>query len=157
MTANDIFYPQNLDEASAEQLREAFGVSDWFVYQVDFTGLNFGTSEQVIFTIQSDSDFLWQQATYAADIAAAAYTIDSQPVPNISLQIQDTSAGRYLMTAPVPVPNVFGLGREPFQLKNPRWFRSNSTVVITALNFDAAVEYNLHLSFIGTKFFNYPG
>ncbi len=157
MTANDIFYPQNLDEASPEQLREAFGVSDWFVYEVDFTALNFGTSAQVIFTIQSDSDFLWQQATYAADIAAAAYTIDSQPVPNISIQIQDTSAGRYLMTGPVPVPNVFGLGREPFELKNPRWFRSNSTVVITALNFDAAVEYNLRLSFIGTKFFDYPG
>jgi hypothetical protein len=59
------------------------------------------------------------------------------------------------MSTAAPVPSLFGLGREPYQLKNPRWFRANTQVTVAVSNFDAADTYNLRLSFIGTKFFNY--
>jgi hypothetical protein len=149
--------PQPLNQISPQQLRDAFGVSDFFVYEADYADLAPGATAQYIFTVQADSNFLWQDATYSADIDAAAYTIDSQPVPNCVVTIQDTSSGRQLMSNPVPVPNIFGLGREPYSLKNPRWFRANTQVTVSVTNFDAAVTYNLRLSLIGTKFFNYPG
>ena len=151
------FYPQALSLASPEQLRQAFGVSDWYTYEADFAGLDAGTAQVLTVNVEADSNFLWQQGVYVCDIADAAYEIGTQPVPNVAVSILDTGSGRNLMSNSVPVPNIFGLGREPFTLQNPRWFRANTAFKVTVNNYDASVSYNLRLSFIGTKFFNYPG
>jgi hypothetical protein len=155
MQSQNNMYAQVLANLTPDMLRNAFGVSDFYIYEVDFPGLVAGTAAQSTFTIQADSDFLWQDACYYADIAQAAFTVNSQPVPNVAVTIQDTSSGRLLMSTAAPVPSLFGLGREPYQLKNPRWFRANTQVTVAVSNFDAADTYNLRLSFIGTKFFNY--
>lgn len=146
-------YVGPLCDLTPAQLQEAFGVSDFFIYEVDFTGLASGASALQTFTVQADSNFLWQRATFQADIAGAAFTYSSRPIPNITLDISDTSSGRHLSSSPSPVPNFFGFGSDPADLINPRWFRSNTQVTVAATNYDAAVTYNLRLSFIGTKFF----
>ena len=151
------FYPQALALATPDQLREAFGVSDWFVYECDFSDLAPASITTQTVTVEADSNFLWQQGIFAADIADAAFTVADQPLPNVSINIQDTGSGRNLMSSAVPVQSIFGTGREPFMLMNPRWFRSNTTFKVTVNNYDADATYNLRLSFVGTKFFNYPG
>jgi len=151
------FYPQALALATPDQLRDAFGVSDWFIYEADFSALAPAAVATQTINIEADSNFLWQQGVMVADIADAAFTVQSQPLPNIAINIQDTGSGRNLMSSAVPAQNFFGTSREPFMLMNPRWFRANTTFKVTCTNYDAAVTYNLRLSFIGTKFFNYPG
>jgi len=144
-----------LSQATPQQLADAFGTTDFYVYEADFGSIAAGATGQVNITIQADSNFLWQQGCYYADIAAAAFNIGNQPVPNMTLTITDTSSGRQLMSSAVPVPSIFGLGREPFILPTPRWFRANTQVTLLVANFDAADTYDLRLSLIGTKFFNY--
>lgn len=132
-------------------------VYDWFIYEADFTGIAPGASQTQTISIEADSNFLWQQGVYAANIAYAAYEIGTQPIPNAGVVIQDTGSGRNLMSSAVPLQNFFGLGREPFCLFSARWFRANTTFKVTVNNYDAADTYNLNLSFIGLKAFYYTG
>jgi hypothetical protein len=150
-------YVGPLCDLTPEQLEDAFGVSDLFTYEADFSGLASGATAIYQFNVQADSNFLWQRACFQADIADAAFTYQSQPIPNVTVLLTDTSSGRQLMSAPMPVPSLFGLGHAPADLINPRWFRANTQVTVSVTNYDAAVTYNLRLSFIGTKFFNYQG
>lgn len=151
-------YYQNhgpLSNLTADELEEIFGKSDFYVYEIDFATLVHGgnTPQTSSFNIQTDANFLWQEANVFADIAGAAFTNNSQPIPNVQILITDTGAGRQLMSAPVPVTNIFGLGRETKVLRNPRWFAKMASIQVQVNNIDAAVDYNLKLSFIGTKFF----
>lgn len=146
-----------LCDLTPEQLQDAFGVSDFFTYEVDFSALAPAATQQFTFTVQADSNFLWQRACFQADVAGAAFTYSSQPIPNVTVAIQDTSSGRQLMSSPVPIPSLFGVGHEPSDLITPRWFRANTQVTLSVNNYDAAVTYNLRLSLIGTKFFQYSG
>ncbi len=129
---------------------------DFFVYELDFAAAAPAGTPNLSFTVQANSHFLWQYAAYAADIAAAAYLDSTRPVPNVSAMITDSGSGRQLMSANVPIPAVFGTGQLPFQLPAPRLFKALSNVQVTLLNFDAAVTYNLKLSFIGLKLFPDP-
>lgn len=146
-----------LCDASPEQLQEAFGVSDLYTYEADFSSLAPAATASYTFTVQADSNFLWQRACFSADIADAAFTYSTQPIPNVTCLITDTSSGRQLMSAGMPVPSLFGIGHSASDLITPRWFRANTQVIVSVTNFDASVTYNLRLSFIGTKFFNYNG
>lgn len=146
-----------LSSVTPQQLADAFGVCDFFVYELDFATIAAGASGQANFTVQADSNFLWQQASYFASTAGAAFTQGAMPAPNMNFTLQDTSSGRQLMSSAVPIYSVFGIGRETFILPTPRFFRANTQVTVLVNNFDAAVSYDLKLSFIGTKFFNYNG
>ena len=126
---------------------------DFFVYEIDFAALAPAASSTSSFSIQADSDFLWTSGTFFADIAAAAQTDSTRVIPLISLLITDTGSGRQLMNTAVPIVSLFGNGQLPFVLPRQRLFRPNSNVTITANNFDAAITYNLRLSFIGEKGF----
>lgn len=127
---------------------------DFFVYQVDFLALAAGATATGTFTVQADSDFIWEKATYLADIAAAAVTHDVQIVPLVTILITDTGSGRQLMNSAVPIPNLFGAGELPFIVPRPRQFRSQSTVSVQVTSYVAAgTTYNLHLSLIGEKGF----
>ena len=141
---------------TAQQLDEVFGVRDIFAYEIDFAGLAAaGGTATGNFTVQADSNFLWERACFFADIAAAAQTDSSRVVPLVSCSIQDGGSGRKLMAAEVPISSIFGIGNEPFDLPTPRFFRAQTQVIVTVTNFSAATVYNLRLSFIGTKFFKF--
>lgn len=145
-----------LSQMSDQQLTQLFGVRDFFTYLVSFTGVAPAATAQQTFNVQSDSNFLWQEACLFADIAHAAQTQSSQVLPDVTVLIQDTASGRQLMSAPVPVSSIFGLnGSLPFLLPTPRFFRAQTQVVVSITNNSAASTYDLQLAFIGTKFFKF--
>lgn len=129
-------------------------ISDFFVYEVDFTaGIAAGATGNGSFTVQADSDFKWLKACYFADIAVAAQTDSTRIIPLATVLITDQGSGRQLMSAAVPIPSIFGTGQIPFILPVPKIFAAKSTVGVSVVNFSAASTYNLRLSFIGVKLF----
>lgn len=146
-----------LSQMSPNELTKLFGIRDFFVYELDFAALLHGTtSVPNSFTVQADANFLWQYGCFFADVAAAAQTVGTQPIPLVTCTIQDQGSGRQLMSGGVPLYSMFGFGREPFVLPTPRFFRAQTQVTVALTNFDAAADYNIRLSFIGTKLFNVP-
>ena len=127
---------------------------DFYIYEAEALGIAAagGTANDVI-NIEADSDFILQKMTYEADIAAAAYTFTTNPIPLVTIQIIDTGSGRQLMQQPIPINSFMGDGKLPFYLPNPRKFLRNSTIQIAFVNFDAAIVYNIRLAFIGYKIY----
>lgn len=130
-------------------------LKDFFIYEVDFSALAFGASSTGNINIQADSDFELQKLCYFADIAAASQTDDLRVIPLVTINITDSGSGRFLSSDAVPVASIFGTGQIPFILPTPKIFSARSTVSIEVANFSAATTYNLRLSFIGAKIFNY--
>lgn len=112
-----------------------------------------GGSANDIINIEADSDFILQKLTYEADIAGAAFTANTRPIPNVNVQLIDSGSGRQLMQNPLPIPSIFGTGELPFILSNPRFFAKNSTIQVAYTNFDALIGYSIRLSFIGYKIY----
>lgn len=126
---------------------------DYFAYEIDFLSLAAGASATGSIQIQADSAFKWTKAAYYATIANAAFVLNTIPIPSVTVQLVDTGSGRNLFSAAVPVPSVFGRGELPFILPMARVFQPRSAINVQVANFDAAVTYNLRLTFIGTKIF----
>ena len=124
---------------------------DFYIYEAESLALASGGTSNDVINIEADSDFILQKMTYEADIAAAAYTFTTNPIPLITIQIIDSGSGRQLMQQPIPVNSFMGDGKLPFYLPNPRKFLRNSTIQVAFVNFDAAIVYNIRLAFIGYK------
>ena len=137
----------------ASQMLPRVVYEDFFTYEIDFAALAPAAQANGSIQIQADSDFKWLKSAYYADIAAAAFTATTRPIPSVTVQITDGGSGRNLMNQAVPVPSLFGIGELPFILPIPRVFKANSTINISVTNFDAAETYNLRMSFIGLKQF----
>lgn len=129
---------------------------DFYIYEATALALVAGGNANVIINIEADSDFLLQKFAYQADIAAAAFTFNTKPLPNVTIQLIDSGSGRQLMQNPTPVTSFMGDGQLPFILPNPRKFLANSTIQVAFANFDAAVTYNIRLAFIGYKIYVTP-
>lgn len=136
-----------------QNIQQAYVYKDFFAYELDFPALAPGNSQTGSINVQADSDFIWSKGCYFADIAAAAQADATRIIPLCSVLITDSGAGRQLMNGSVPVPSMFGTGELPFILPMQRIFRSQSVITVQVTNFDAAVTYNLRLSFIGLKGF----
>lgn len=149
---------EQLSQMSDAQLTNLFGVRDFFIYEIDIAALagNSGTA-QGSFTVQADSNFLWQSGMMFADISHGVQTSSSVVVPDVQLTITDTGSGRQLMSAAVPVTSIFGLpgNVQPFELCTPRFFRAQTTVNVSLVNSSTNNTYNIKLQFIGTKFFKF--
>ena len=124
---------------------------DFYTYEAEALALAAGAAANDVIQIEADSNFILQKLAFYADIAAAAFVESTQPIPNVTIQIQDTGSGRNLMANPIPIPSIFGFGRLPFILPNPRVFLKSSSIQVAFANFDAAVAYNIRLAFIGVK------
>lgn len=138
----------NTDPENVDNFRR-----DFYVYEAESLALVSGGTSNDVINIEADSDFILQKMTYEADIAAAAYTFTTNPIPLVTIQITDTGSGRQLMQNPIPINSFMGDGKLPFYLPNPRKFLRNSTIQIAFVNFDAAVTYNIRLAFIGYKIY----
>lgn len=128
---------------------------DFFVYELDFSGLAAGSSLTNSFTIQQEAEFWLSKITFMADIAAADQDESTRVIPLATILINDTGSGRNLMNAAVPISNLFGTGGLPFILPRQRIFEASSVVNVTLTNYNAATDYNIRLSFIGEKAFYY--
>ena len=126
---------------------------DFYVYDAEALALAPAGVANDIINIESDSDFILQKMTYEADIAAAAFTFTTRPIPLVTIQLIDSGSGRQMMQNAIPISSFMGNGELPFILPNPRKFLSNTTIQIAFTNFDAAVTYNIRLAFIGYKIY----
>jgi hypothetical protein len=117
-----------------------------------------GTQSQQL-TIQADSDFEIRRIVYQADLAAAAYVVNAAPVPNYTIQLTDTGAGRNLFNNPAPLSAVAQMGNfvPPVDLPWPKIVARNSTLLCQLTNFDAAAAtYNVRILLLGRKIY-FPG
>lgn len=130
-------------------------IEDYTIYELDFANLASGATANQVIQIQADSIFKWTKGTYYCDIGGAVFTDSTRPIPQVRIQIQDTGSGRVLFNNPVPIANIFGNGQLPFILPVERVFAPRASIQVTAINFSAASTYNIGLSFIGSKIFDY--
>lgn len=138
---------------------------DFYVYEASTTpGTPIPVSAQQTDTIQieADSNFILQKLAYhcqapagTAVAANALGLVQSQLIiPAVALQLVDTGSGRQLMQNPIPIPSLFGDGKLPFILPNPRLFQRNSTIQVVFTNLDATNTYTIRLAFIGYKVYD---
>lgn len=154
--SNDLPGFDTLAKMSDGDLTKLFGVRDFYIYELDFaTVVADGGVQQNTFTVQTDSNFLWQEGTFIASIDGASQLDGTRVLPLVSCNIQDTSSGRVLMSNPAPITNMFGYGSLPFLLPSPRFFRANTQVTVSLINFSDSTDYDIKLSFIGTKFYRF--
>ena len=126
---------------------------DFYVYEAEVLVLAVGAAANDVINIEADSDFILQKLTYQADLAGVAQTDAGRIVPNVTVQLIDTGSGRQLMQNPIPISSIFGTGRVPFILPNPRLFMRNSTLQVAFTSFEAAVTPTIRLAFIGYKIY----
>jgi hypothetical protein len=126
---------------------------DYFTYNANFLSLAGGTSATQNILIEASSDFVWYKAEYFADIALAIQTDSTRVIPLCTVLIVDSGSGRQIMDIATPIPSIFGDGKYPYILPQPKRYVARTNIAITVANFTAATTYNIRLSFSGTKLF----
>lgn len=131
-------------------------VADFFIYsfaQIGPLAVAGAGQDQVI--IQDDSDFELRALSYHFTLADAAFTQSTRPVPNWTIQLTDTGAGRNLFNNPAPLTSIAYPGEAGVRaLPWPKILRRNSTIQITLTNFDAAVATGrCRVAMLGRKLF----
>lgn len=132
---------------------------DLYIYEAQALTLAASATTTDSIQIEADSSFILQKLTYHAPAPAATMLAASalglvegqKIIPNVAIVITDTGSGRQLMPSPIPIPSLFGDGKLPFILPNPRLFMRNSTISIQFTNLDATNAYSVRLAFIGYK------
>lgn len=136
---------------------------DFFVYDFFTPSLAAGASGlPVSQTIQNDSSFLWEKTAFFTTFNdAAIFPVEigqvqfNRVLPLITVQITDTSSGRFQFNREIPLPSIAGDGQFPFILPFPKLFLPKTTITLTLSNYSAATDYlNLHILLIGTKLFS---
>lgn len=128
---------------------------DFFVYQIGpFASLAPAANLPGNVTLDADSDFLWQKFNVFATAGNDGAQQSNQEVPAITVTIKDTSSGRDLMNAAVPLPALAGSGQLPFILPTAKIFQARGTIAVNIANISDNVTYTgIYLAFIGTKLF----
>jgi hypothetical protein len=128
-----------------------------FVYQtpnVAAVAHGAASGSQVI-QFDNNSTFLWLRTTFSADIAGAAFTTSTQPLPLITATIQDTGNGMQFMNAAIPVYQIAGIEPGfPYMLPTPQLIQPNASYSFNFSNYDAAVNYaNVRMQLHGFRIF----
>ena len=140
-----------LASMSEKQLQDIFGIRDIFSYDLSMSGVAAAGTSQASFTVQSDSNFLWQAGMMQCDTTGTP-----TPTPLITCVITDQGSGRQLSSGASLLPAWFGTGQLPFLLPTPRFFRAQTQVNVAITNYSAGTTYtNIKLTFMGTKFFKF--
>lgn len=129
-------------------------VEDFFIYNQNFLLIAPAAVQNQNIQVQADSAFKLTALSFQADIAAAAYTESTRPIPLCTLQMVDTGSGRQLFQNPAPIEAIFGNGQLPFILPLNRIFMPSSVIQMTLTNFSAATTYSVRLQLIGMKVFD---
>lgn len=156
MEIQTIKFPENYTYRPTYELPDNT-MPDFFAYQsAVFSNLAAatGTSSQQI-QIQNDADFELRCIAYYFNLANAAFMQSTRPIPNCTLMITDTGAGRNLFSNPVPIASIAWNGEgDRRDLPWPKIFGRNASVQLTVANFDAAVATGqLYITLLGRKLF----
>jgi hypothetical protein len=111
-----------------------------------------GAVVTVLVNIEQDSWFEWVSSTFC--VANNANEDVPVALPNISVQITDTAAGRNLFSDATPIGLVAGSSQFPYVLPFSRRFKPTTSVIVTFTNFDTANTYkDVVFSMVGRKLF----
>jgi hypothetical protein len=129
--------------------------SDYFWYNGRALNLANATPiGNIIINFDADSNYYLVALTYCADIAGAAFTESTWPLPLITLNFVDSGSGKALMNQPVLLPAMMGDGKRPYRLVRPRVFMANASIQL-ALNASlmavASPAYNVSITLHGYK------
>lgn len=122
-----------------------------YAYPIIFDGLpaNSSSPTTVRTTFSQDTYFLWAGSKYWADIAKAAFTRTSAPIPNVLItRTLGGSAFEYAETQITSLANG-PVADEPKWLGAPFWFAGGQVLVVNARNADAADAYNFRYELWG--------
>ncbi len=130
---------------------------DFFVYSADFVGTNnlpASATRTVSIAIQADSDFLivvCNRTTIVTGTPATEVTFTP-----VLATIKDSGSGRDLMDRPVHLEALAGDGQLPGYWPFPKFMRRSSTLQTTLQNLDGANAYDVRVSYLGFKLFDFP-
>ena len=158
---------QDQMDVEAELKRLLARNRDFYVYESQALSLAASGTATDVIQIEADAHFVLQKLAHVSYDDAAppdlgtsptvlftgGLTAQQQVLPQVSIQITDTGSGRQLMSNPIPIPSLFGDGKLPFILPNPRIFLKNTTLQIGYTNFDTVNPYDIRLAFIGYKIY----
>lgn len=103
------------------------------------------------FQVQNDSDFLWIGTSYAVDVAGAAQTFNTLPMPLVAVTFLLVSEP--FMDSEAPLTGVAsGMDSKPLLLPEPFWIPGGSTFSVQARNYAAAGNYDIWITFHGLKY-----
>jgi hypothetical protein len=115
-------------------------------------------AEVLTSTLQIDagSDFFLTAITFfaQADGATAGTTVNTQPIPAVTLLITDQGSNRQLMQNPVPLSAIAGDGAHPHRLIHPRLFKRNSAIQLVVTSIDPTTYEYLWINLEGFKIYN---
>lgn len=139
--------------------------ADWYTYVVDAGnspapvggGQNLaagGTSSPAL-QIDSGTDFYLIALSYQAQVSSAGgLTESTNPVPLVTMQINDTGSTRNLFSLALPINAVAGDGKRPGRLIRPRLFRALSTLNFTFTSLEPSTVYaHLYVALWGYRKF----
>jgi hypothetical protein len=109
-----------------------------------------GAQSTTLITL-ADSDFVLTSLSASVNLTANS---DMKFNRNLTLQIQDTSTGKFFFSQPTVVTLVAGGGGFPFIFPAPRVIRPNTGLLITAQNRDNVTNYfQMFVNLGGTRIF----
>lgn len=113
-----------------------------------------GTVQATLITL-ADSDFVLTSLAASVQQTANSHMLYNR---NLTLQIQDTSTGKFFFSAPTVMTLVAGAGGFPFIFPAPRVIRPNTGLLFSVTNRDTAGDYlTMFLTLAGTRLFYAEG
>jgi hypothetical protein len=127
--------------------------ADYFWYAAAVAGLSsVAPNGNALINLDADSYFYCVALTAVTNIAAAAYTESTAPLPLVTLQITDTATGKAMMNTPILIPGMTGDGKRPYRFVRPRVFQPNGTIQLQfASQVAAGTTYGIQVIFHGYK------
>lgn len=123
---------------------------DFYSFAVDFVNVGASATTSQDVKISDDADFVLVYQT--ATVSNVAGTTFFEPAPFTGL-LKDAGSGRDLMNSPVHFNNIFGNGRNPAVVPNPKLLFRASTYQVTINNLDAGTAYTVRLGLVGFKLY----
>ena len=149
-------YPINamLEVLRSEYRRQGSEVEFWpFFYNAEYLPVALSSSAVFVNTADNDSDFaIFQTMQSAFNSVSGAFVA----TPNCTVRIVYDVSGRRLEDRDTHLLNIFGRGQRPFWWPRPFVVRAKGSWSTTINNLDAAVAFNIRLTFSGVKVFRLP-
>jgi len=139
--------------------------ADWYTYETDAGNspapsgggavLDAGGISQTTVQIDAGTDFYLIALSFWAVISGGGgYTESTFPLPNVTMQLNDTGSTRNLFSQPVPLPAIAGDGKRPFRLIRPRIFRALSALQFQFVNNEPTNDFaNIYVLLHGYRKF----
>lgn len=129
-------------------------VCEYFNYDVDFLPVTAAQSSQQDVQIQNDSHFVIL-GMFATVTETDNTTFLPWPFWPLTVQFNDTGAGRQLQNRAVPLGSVMAVPGCETALLQPKFIKAGSTFSTTLANLRTSGDLNVRIAFNGVKVFGF--